>query len=47
MVLDGQVMGNTQYPVLQTVLAKETGDNKTTGAGDKELRITKLGEMPK
>lgn len=44
---DGQVMGKTWYPVLQTVLAKKTGENKTTGVGDKEFRSTKLCEMPK
>lgn len=46
-VLDGQVMGKTWYPVLQTVLAKKTGENKTTRVGDKEFRSIKLCEMPK
>lgn len=46
LVLDGQVMGSTRYPVLQTELAKKTGRTKQR-VGDKGFRSTKLREMPK
>lgn len=40
-------MGKTWDRALQTVLAKETGENKTTGVGHEEFRSIELCEMPK
>lgn len=36
-VLDGQVMGSTRYPVLQTVLARKTRRTKQPGLETRDL----------